>query len=92
LDATFLDREAASSHYVPRFDRHVRTLEVTALVDTASRAILDLHVSVHWPHDTQVGSWAALRNTNDRESLSDDKGYDDQSMRESLSAQGVSDR
>ena len=67
LDATFFDREAASSHYVDRLGRHIRTPKTTALVDTESCAVLDLHCSAHWPHDTQVGRQVALRNTADIE-------------------------
>ncbi len=89
LDATFFDREAASSHYVDRSDRHIRTLKTTALVDTESCAVLDLHCSAHWPHDTQVGRQVALRNTAEIESLAGDKGYDDQSLRDALRSEGV---
>jgi len=73
VDATFFDREAASSHYVDRSDRHIRTLKTTALVDTESCAILDLHCSAHWPHDTQVGHQVALRNTDEIEGLAGTK-------------------
>jgi IS5 family transposase len=89
LDATFFDREAASSHYVDRSDRHIQTLKTTAVVDTESCAVLDLHCSAHWPHDTQVGRRVALRNTEKIESLAGDKGYDDQSLRDALRAEGV---
>jgi IS5 family transposase len=89
MDATFFDREAASSHYIDRSDRHIRTLKTTALVDTESCAVLDLHCSAHWPHDTQVGRRVALRNTEKIESLAGDKGYDDQSLRDALRSEGV---
>jgi len=89
LDATFFDREAASSHYVVRWDRHIQTLKTTALVDTDSCAVLDIHCSAHWPHDTQVGRRVALRNTEKIESLAGDKGYDDQSLRDALRSEDV---
>ena len=88
MDATFFDREAASSHYVNRSDRHTQTLKTTALVDTESCAVLDIHYSAHWPHDTQVGRRVALRSTDDIGSLAGNKGYDDQSLRDAL-AEGV---
>jgi uncharacterized membrane protein len=44
LDATSFDREVASSHYISRPDRHVRTLKPTALFDTELCAVLDLPV------------------------------------------------
>ncbi|WP_225336305.1 IS5 family transposase [Halomicrobium urmianum] len=89
LDATFFDRQAASSHYIARSDRHRRTLKATALIDTESCAVLDVHCSAHWPHDTQVGRRVALRNTTKIESLAGDNGYDDQSLRDALRAAGV---
>ncbi|WP_225335217.1 IS5 family transposase [Halomicrobium urmianum] len=89
LDATFIDRQAASSHYVARSDRDIQTLKTTALVDTESCAVLDVHCSAHWPHDTQVGRQVALRNTEKIESLAGDKGYDDQSLRDALRSDGV---
>jgi IS5 family transposase len=89
IDATFFDRETASRHYQHRSDRHIRTLKTTALVDTDSCAILDVHCSAHWPHDTQTGRRVALRNTEKIESLAGDKGYDDQSLRDALRSEGV---
>ena len=89
LDATFFDREVASSHYVERTDRHIQTLKTTPLVDTESCAVLDLHCSAHWPHDTQVGRRVALGNTDDIKSLTGDKGYDDQTLRDTLRSEGV---
>jgi len=84
IDATFFDRETASRHSQHRSDRHIRTLKTTALVDTDSCAILDPHCSAHWPHDTQTGRRVALRNTEKIEGLAGDKGYDDQSLRDTL--------
>lgn len=89
VDATFFDRHAASSHYVDRSDRHIQTVKTTAIVDTESCALLDVHCSAHWPQDTQVGRRVALRNTDAIESLTGDKGYDDQSLRDTLRKEGV---
>lgn len=88
-DATFFDRRRASSHYRHRSDRHIQTLKTTALVDTESCAVLDLHCSAYWPHDTQMGRRVALRNTDAVGSLAGDKGYDDQSLRDTLRSKGV---
>ncbi len=52
---------------------------MTALVDTASCAVLDVHCSAHWPNDTHAGCRVALRNTAEIEVLAGAKGYDDQS-------------
>jgi IS5 family transposase len=89
IDATFFDHETASRHYQHRSDRHIRTLKTTALVDTDSCAILDLHCSAHWPHGTQTGRRVALRNTGKIENLTGDKGYDDQSLRNALRSKDV---
>jgi len=89
VDATFFDREAASSHYRRRSDRDIHTLKTTALVDTETCAILDIHISAHWPHDTQVGRRVALRNTDEIASLAGDKGRDDQSLWNALRSEGV---
>jgi len=58
-------------------------------VDTDSCAVLDVHCSAHWPHDTQTGRRVVLRNTESLESLAGDKGYDDQSLRDALRSEGV---
>jgi IS5 family transposase len=62
---------------------------MTALVDTDSCAILNLHCSAHWPHNTQTGRRVALRNSGKIGSLAGDKGHDDQSLRDALGSEGV---
>jgi IS5 family transposase len=47
VDATFFDRGTTLRHYHRRSDSHIRTLKATALVDTDSCAILDIHCSAH---------------------------------------------
>ena len=89
IDATFFDRETSSRYYQNRSDRHMRTLKTTALVDTNTCAILDIHCSAHWPHDTQTGRRVALRSTEKIESLAGDKGYDDQYLRDAHRSEGV---
>ncbi|WP_238992741.1 transposase [Halorubrum distributum] len=90
IDATFFDRETASKHYQHRSDRNIRTLKTTALVDTDSCAILTLHRSAHWPHDTQTGRRVALRNTEKIESIAGERGYDDQPLGDALHSEGGS--
>jgi len=89
MDAMFFDRQTASSHYVDRSDHYIQTLKTTALVDTELCAIFDFYCSAHWSHDTQVDRRVALRNTEKTESLAGDKGYDDQSLRDTLRSEGV---
>ena len=89
IDATYFDRQQASTHYLRRTGRSVRTIQATFLVDTAEGAILDLHCSTKWPDETRIGPKVALRNAGDLLSLAADKGYDDMSFREVLRAVGI---
>jgi len=56
------DRENASKHYCRRTNYRVQTLKTTALVDTESQAILDVHCTTKKRHDTQIGWQLARRN------------------------------
>ncbi|MDG5778755.1 IS5 family transposase [Haloarculaceae archaeon H-GB1-1] len=89
IDATFFDRENASKHYCRRTNYRVQTLKTTALVDTESHAILDVHCTTEKRHDTQLGWQVALRNAGDLASLAADKGYDWMDLREKLREEGV---
>ncbi|ELY32158.1 transposase (ISH9) [Haloferax volcanii DS2] len=51
IDATFFDRENASKHYCRRTNHRVQTLKATALVDTESQAVLDVHCATEKTHD-----------------------------------------
>jgi len=89
IDATFFDRENASKHYCRRTNYRVQTLKTTALVDTESQAILDVHCTTEKRHDTQLGWQVALRNAGDLASLAAGKGYDWMDLREKLREEGV---
>ncbi|RCU43682.1 IS5 family transposase [Haloplanus salinus] len=89
IDATFFDRETASKHYCRRTNYRVQTLKTTALVDTETQAVLDVHCSTGKPHDTQLGWQVARRNAGDLTSLTADKGYDWMELRENLRDEGV---
>jgi len=89
IDATFFDRETASKHYCRRTNYRVQTLKTTALVDTETQAILDVHCSTGKPHDTQLGWQVSRRNAGDLTSLAADKGYDWIQLRENLREEGV---
>ena len=89
MDATFFDRENASKHYCRRTNYRVQTLKTTALVDTASQAILDVHCTTKKRHDTQIGWQLARRNTGELHSLAADKGYDWQRLRDKLREEDV---
>jgi len=89
IDATFFDRENASKHYCRRTNYRVQTLKTTALVDTESNVILDVHCTTEKRHDTQLGWQVARRNAGDLHSLAADKGYDWMQLREKLREEGV---
>src|SRR5699024_11053937 len=89
IDATYFDREQASTHYLKRTGRSIRTIQATFLVDTADRAILDLHCSTKWPSGMRIGPKVVLRNAGDLRSLAADQVYDSMSFREALRAAGV---
>ena len=84
IDATFFDRENASRHYCRRTDYRVQTLKATALVDTDTQAVLDVHCTMSRRHDTKIGEQVALRNAGDLLSLAADKGYDWMALRKEL--------
>ncbi|MBX0325675.1 IS5 family transposase [Halomicroarcula sp. F13] len=89
IDATFFDRENASKHYCRRTNYRVQTLKTTALVDTESQAILDVHCTTEKRHDTQLGWQVARRNADNLASLAADKGYDWMELRDKLHEEGV---
>src|SRR6056297_3044726 len=89
MDATFFDREHASKHYCRRTNYRVQTLKTTALVDTASQAVLDVHCTTEKRHDTQLGWQLARRNAGELHSLAADKGYDWQRLRDKLREEDV---
>jgi IS5 family transposase len=89
IDATFFDRENASKHYCRRTNYRVQTLKTTALVDTETHAILDVHCTTKKRHDTHLGWQVARRNAGDLHSLAADKGYDWMDLREMLREEDV---
>jgi IS5 family transposase len=89
IDATFFERNQASTHYLRRTDRSVETLKVTFLIDTADQAILDVHCSAKWPNDAVVGPKLTSRNSNSLVSLTADKGYDSAAFRAQLRENNV---
>lgn len=64
-------------------------MKTTALVDTATQAILDVHCTTTKRHDTQIGWQVARRNAVDLRSLAADMGYDWMALRENLREKGM---
>jgi IS5 family transposase len=89
IDATCLDRIAASQHFAERTDYVFEDVKTTALVDCSTGVILDIHCSVKQRHDTQIGWQVLVRNLGNLETILADKGYDWELLRHKLHVEGV---
>jgi len=89
IDATGMDRVAASQHYAKRTNYTFRAVKTTALIDCSTGAILDIHCSMKQPHDSQVGWQLLKRNLNKLTKVTADKGYDWELLRHRLRSEGV---
>jgi IS5 family transposase len=81
IDASGFERAHASTHYTKRTNLTIQQLKTTLLVDTATNAILDVHVTTTRKHDTQIAPQVVKRNGQSIAVLTGDKGYDDQKLR-----------
>jgi IS5 family transposase len=81
IDSTGFDRHHASRHYSKHLDYTITALKTTAVVDTETQAVLDVHCTTKRRHDTQIGLQVARRIAGDLQSLAGDKGYDWQKIR-----------
>lgn len=84
IDATGFDRYSASRHYANRTDYTFRSVKATALVDCETSTVLDIHCSMKQPHDTRVGRQVLTRNLDRLQTVTADKGYDWNDLREEL--------
>jgi IS5 family transposase len=90
IDATFYERSTANYHYCQHISYRSQKLKVTNLVDTASRAVLDVYCSTNCEvSDADLAAQIARRNAGDIRSLAANKGYDKQSLRKALSGLGI---
>lgn len=89
IDATGMDRIAASQHYANRTDYTFKAVKTTVLVDCSTGVILDIHCSMTKPHDSQVGWQVLKRNLENLSTITADKGYDWWLLRNKLRAEGV---
>jgi len=80
IDASGFEQAHASTHYTKRTNLTIQHLETTLLVDTATNAILGIHVTTTRKHDTQITPQVVKRNGQSITVLTDDKGYDDQKL------------
>jgi len=73
--SSYFDRRSASSYYRQRSGSNVQTLKVTTLTDRESLAVLDVHISARWKHDTKTGPQVVRRNADDLLSVAADKAF-----------------
>jgi IS5 family transposase len=81
IDASGFERAHASTYYTKRTNLTIQQLKTTLLVDTATNAILDVHVTTTRKHDTQIAPQVVKRNGQSVAVLTSNKGYDDQKLR-----------
>jgi len=81
IDASGFERAHASTHYTKRTNLTIQQLKTTLLVDTATNAVLDIHVTTTRKHDTQIAPQVLKRNAASIAVVTGDKGYDDQKLR-----------
>jgi IS5 family transposase len=62
IDATGMDRVAASQHYAKRTNYTFKAVKTTALIDCETGTILDIHCSMKQPHDSKIGWQMVERN------------------------------
>jgi IS5 family transposase len=84
IDATGFERHSANRHYANRVDYTFEAVKTTALVDCDTTAILDIHCSMKQPHDTQIGRQVLTRNLDRLTTITADKGYDWDDLRQRL--------
>lgn len=89
LDSTFFERGHASAYYRKRAGRSVETLKATTLTDTESLAVLDVHCSARWDHDTQTGRRLVRRNRGVLASVAADKAFHDWQLLMDCRAHGI---
>jgi IS5 family transposase len=81
IDASGFERAHTSTHYTKRSNLTIQQLKTTLLVDTATNAVFDIHVTTTRKHDTQIAPQVVKRNAESITVLTGDKGYDDQKLR-----------
>lgn len=81
IDVSGFERANASAHDTKRTNLTIQQLKTTLLVDTASNAVLGIHVTTTRKHDTRIAPQVAPHNAESISVLVGDEGYDDQTLR-----------
>jgi len=89
LDSTFFGRQRASSYFRQRSGNTIQTLKVTILTDVGSLAVLDVHITARWRHDTKAGPQVVRWNADDLQSVAADNEFQDWHTEYEISAYDV---
>jgi IS5 family transposase len=89
IDATGMDRVAASQHYAKRTNYTFKAVKTTVLIDCKTGAILDIHCSMKQPHDSRIGWQMIKRDLDKLNILTADNVCDWWLLRHRLRAEGV---
>jgi IS5 family transposase len=74
IDASGFERAHATTHCTKRTNLSIQQLKPTLLIDTATNAILDVHVTTTRKHDTQIAPKVVKRNVESIAVSTGDKG------------------
>lgn len=77
LDTTFFNRRSGSSNIRQRSGNTVQMLKVTILTDVDSLAVLDVHITARWRHDTKTGPQVVRVLADDLQSVASNNGFQD---------------
>ena len=89
IDATGFGRRAVSRHYGKRIRYYFQAVKTTVLVDCETNVIIDVHCSMQQPHDSQIGWQVLTRNLDQLSTITADKGYDWDDLRDELRAHDI---
>jgi len=81
IDASGFERAHTSAHDTKRTNLTSQQLNTTLLVEIATTAVLNIHVTATRKHETQIAPQVVRRNAASIAVLTGDRGYDDQKLR-----------
>jgi IS5 family transposase len=89
IDSTSLAQRSSSYNYAKRVPDTFESVKITVLVDCDSGAVIDVHCSMNYPHDTQIGWQVLRRNLDQLNTVAADKGFDWDDVRHKLRSEGI---
>lgn len=89
VDATGLDRQHSSKHYVKRCKITIKSMKLTLLIDTKEMKIVGIHCTTTRKHDTQILLPLVKKTRQKIKQICGDKGYDSKELRKPLKREGT---